>query len=352
MTTNIPLSLIRLDGGTQTRAELREDVVSDYAESYASGVKLPPVVVFSDDETVWMADGFHRYAGREKAGMADIEADIRPGTARDALLYSAGCNGEHGLRRTNEDKRQAVKMLLADEEWGKRSDSWVAQQCRVSDHTVASVRELCARTDENSTHADEHEQSTSQTRSSNGEAKRTGKDGKERPATKPDPLKCSRCQRGAQAVDCKACKALRDEAEKKKKAKAAAKRKANQREEMKDKGGNVLPDRCRDAFADPGLSNLIEELAQVEQLFRPDSWLTRAGKLTTHYGFILIDKFKDHIYEALSELQLAAEALKAGIPHAVCPTCKGADTGNNGTCCRDCRGYGHVPEHRYQELTK
>lgn len=124
------------------------------------------------------------------------------------------------------------------------------------------------------------------------------------------------------------------------------------RAEMKDKVGNVLPDRCRDAFADPSLATLIEELAQVESLIRPESWTTRAGKLTSHYGFILIEKFKEHVYNALESMQLAGEALKAGIPHAVCPTCQGTESGTNGKCCKSCRGYGHVPAHRYEELTK
>jgi hypothetical protein len=40
---------------------------------------------------------------------------------RDALLYSISFNAAHGLPRTNADKRKAVRLLLADAEWGQWS---------------------------------------------------------------------------------------------------------------------------------------------------------------------------------------------------------------------------------------
>lgn len=58
--------------------------------------------------------GWHRVAGAEQAGLTEIEADVQPGTKRDALLYSAGANATHGLRRSNADKRRSVRLLLGD----------------------------------------------------------------------------------------------------------------------------------------------------------------------------------------------------------------------------------------------
>ena len=49
-------------------------------------------------------------------------------------------NSAHGLRRTNDDKRRAVEMLLSDEEWSKRSDRWIAEKCGVHHDTVGSYR--------------------------------------------------------------------------------------------------------------------------------------------------------------------------------------------------------------------
>jgi hypothetical protein len=103
-----------------------------------NGEHFPPVVLFFDGTTYWMADGFHRARARERAGFNDIPAEIREGGVRDALLYSAGCNTTHGLRRTKEDKLAAVKALLADPEWAKNSGTWIADACGVS-HTFVDI---------------------------------------------------------------------------------------------------------------------------------------------------------------------------------------------------------------------
>lgn len=131
---------IRIDGGTQPRAQINEAVVSEYAEALTDGAKLPAVVVFHDGADYWLADGFHRFHAHRKIGALDIEADVRQGTKRDAVLYSVGANHAHGLRRTNEDKRNAVLTLLRDSEWAGWSDNKVAQACGVSHPFVGTVR--------------------------------------------------------------------------------------------------------------------------------------------------------------------------------------------------------------------
>ena len=132
---------IRVDGGTQSRVELNLDIVSEYAELMLAGVKFPPVVTFFDNSQFWLVDGFHRLAAVQKAGLLSIEVTIcRFGTQRDAVLHSVGVNGDHGLRRTNADKRHAVSILLHDEEWGSWSDSATAKACGVSHPFVGKVR--------------------------------------------------------------------------------------------------------------------------------------------------------------------------------------------------------------------
>jgi ParB-like chromosome segregation protein Spo0J len=114
--------------------------VGEYADSIESGVVLPPVIVFFDGVNNWLADGFHRYWALAKLGRPSIEAEIKHGTQRDAVLFSVGANSAHGQRRTNEDKRRAVMTLLNDEEWGKWSDVEVAKRCAVSHTTVQRIR--------------------------------------------------------------------------------------------------------------------------------------------------------------------------------------------------------------------
>lgn len=134
------LDEIRLDGGTQPRAALNHDVIGEYAEAIQDGAVFPPVDVFYDGANYWLADGFHRWHGHDQANKDTIRAVIHQGSQRDAVLYSVGVNAEHGLRRTNEDKRRAVIRLLHDPEWSQWSDREIARQCKVSNRFVGNLR--------------------------------------------------------------------------------------------------------------------------------------------------------------------------------------------------------------------
>jgi len=144
----IQIGRIQIDGGTQPRENISEDVVSEYAEAMLDGDKFPPIVVYNDGAKYWLADGFHRYHASVKAGFKDIEADVKSGTRRDAILYSVSANAKHGIRRTNADKRKAVLTLLEDEEWRSEGIRWIARTAKVSEglahkmyHEHASVHD-------------------------------------------------------------------------------------------------------------------------------------------------------------------------------------------------------------------
>jgi hypothetical protein len=130
---------IRIDGGTQSRVQLNQDTVDEYAEAYKADASFPAVTVFFDGTDYWLADGFHRYFGAKKAGLDTIYEEVIPGTQRHAVLYSLKANATHGLKRTNADKRKAVKMLLNDAEWSTWSDNKMAQAAGVS-HTFVAER--------------------------------------------------------------------------------------------------------------------------------------------------------------------------------------------------------------------
>ncbi len=136
----LSIEAIRLDGGTQPRAAIDKDVIQDYALSMMEGVKLPPVTVFYDGTDYWLADGFHRYHASRQMCQDTIEADVRQGTRRDAVLYSVGANATHGLRRTNADKRRAVETLLNDAEWAKWNDSEIARRTGTSHDFTRRLR--------------------------------------------------------------------------------------------------------------------------------------------------------------------------------------------------------------------
>lgn len=137
---SVDIAKIRMDGGTQPRAKLFEEVVADYAEDMKQGAEFPPVVIYYDGEEYWLADGFHRVRAKEAIGAKEVTAEVHLGTQRDAVLHSVGANAAHGLRRTNADKRRAVNRLVRDREWRKWSDREIARRCGVSNSFVGDVR--------------------------------------------------------------------------------------------------------------------------------------------------------------------------------------------------------------------
>jgi uncharacterized ParB-like nuclease family protein len=136
----LQINSICTDGGTQLRAADSKTTVADYADAIRGGAAFPPIVVFFDGDKYWLADGFHRLDAHREAGQQEIEADVRTGSKRDAILFAAGANAEHGLRRTTEDKRRAVLALLRDPEWRRWSDRSIAVNVKVDHKTVAKYR--------------------------------------------------------------------------------------------------------------------------------------------------------------------------------------------------------------------
>ena len=140
----IELSLIRIDGGTQSRAELNQGTVDEYCDSYLNGNDMPPVTLFFDGSTYWLADGFHRYFGAKKALVETIYESIIPGSQDDAILYSLGANSKHGLRRSNADKRKAVQTMLKHPKWSLFSNREIAEKCAVSSTFVDQCKAVSA----------------------------------------------------------------------------------------------------------------------------------------------------------------------------------------------------------------
>ena len=141
--TLVPLAAIVNDGGTQMRAGLHAETITEYEEAIrtADAWPFPPVIVFHDGARYWLADGFHRLNAAHRSGkFAEIPADVRIGTRRDAILHAAGANAAHGLRRTNADKRRAVEVLLRDEEWRQWTDGAIGKACAVDPKTVGAIR--------------------------------------------------------------------------------------------------------------------------------------------------------------------------------------------------------------------
>lgn len=141
-TKEIPIDVIRTDGGTQIRVGLNEKYVAELMESLAG---LPAPTVMFDGAAYWLADGFHRYAAHLAAKRKKILCRVLHGSKRDAVKYGLQANAKHGLRRSSQDKRNAVETCLADSEWSKLSDREIAEMTATSHTFVSNLRRLRGR---------------------------------------------------------------------------------------------------------------------------------------------------------------------------------------------------------------
>lgn len=157
----IDINAIVMDDSIQCRASQNDKVVSDYAERMGAGDKFPAVDLFGTTEECWIGDGWHRIRAALKKGETIIEAHLHPGGRTDALKHAMKANDNHGLRRTNADKRKAVKAGLNN--LSDLSNRQIADECRVSEGLVRKIK--------------------GEVRTVRTSTKRDGKDGKSYPAS-------------------------------------------------------------------------------------------------------------------------------------------------------------------------
>ena len=138
-TTVSPRELV-LDSTYQPRVSIDSDLVREYAEIMRGGWgDFPPVEVFRLENALYVVDGFHRVQAAREAKLPKIPANVRNGSADDALLFCVRANSTHGLRRSNEDKRRAVEMLLDHPSFSKLGKAKLADLAGVSKPMVLDV---------------------------------------------------------------------------------------------------------------------------------------------------------------------------------------------------------------------
>lgn len=138
--TVVAIDKINLGGPTQMRASLSEEHILELMEVRRKGNYKDPPILFYDGTTYWPGDGHHRVSADKRLGNKRIEAEVREGELRDAILYAIGANKDHGLPRKPEDKRRAVVTLLDDPVWSKWSQAEIARRAGVSDFLVATIK--------------------------------------------------------------------------------------------------------------------------------------------------------------------------------------------------------------------
>lgn len=146
MKEHINVEKIRVDGGTQLRIRLNNEVSQEYADLMKDGLwdwgRSPLTVVQDGSEhpTFWLVDGFHRLYAAKEAGLTDVPCEVIEGTLQEAIWIASSVNAQHGLRRTNEEKRRAVLSAITHPKALNMSDRKIAEHVGVSHAMVSMIR--------------------------------------------------------------------------------------------------------------------------------------------------------------------------------------------------------------------
>ena len=129
------IKIADLDLSLQTRAGTDADTIRTYAEAMADGAQFPDVTVFTDGTRYWLADGFHRVMAAKVNGRSAISADVRKGTADDAVVFGGTANNKQGKRPTRADVQHFLEMVWERREaifGGTPTGGNLAEKCGVS----------------------------------------------------------------------------------------------------------------------------------------------------------------------------------------------------------------------------
>ncbi len=316
----VMLDSIEYESENQARVKLNDDTVAEYADAMERKERLPPIVCYHDGSTYWLADGFHRYHAARKRGEKDTEAQVIKGSRDDARWHAAGANTQHGLKRSPEDKRKAVRLALALRP--NLSDRKIAMHCGVSDKTVAALRAKAS--------AEIPQIDTPRVATRNGveyEIRTAGIN-----ANRRDSFRKEATQSHAEPSDPWHDSDEGDEpaAAPAKRAGAPARRQAD--DAPRDQRGRAIPADIREDFAD-----CTEEVR---------GWLRDLDAIAKP----LLDETAPRRYPqaAWSEIAAAMNRIRSAVryealPYAVCPYCSGMG-------CKVCKDRGWIPRSTWQSV--
>ena len=313
----LDLNLVDIGGGTQMRLELDEPTIARYVAAIESGKDVGSLVVFFDGKTNWLADGFHRYhAAANRLDIIKFSCEVHSGTRRDAILYACKANLDHGLFPSLEDRKEAVRTLLRDEEWGQWSDRAIADQCGVDHKTVGKVRKESTGEIPQSTAVAGHKPRKTKA----GRTIDTANIGTNQPAKKPEPAEFegfgespkpaprnNEPSKGGNDPDFDA-------------------------PQMKDPNGRVIPD------------DLVVEVFNEADCFA--DWQASIQTIRKEAKAIKDTRLGARILQALDvSLKDAWHQLKHATPYCVCPLCEGKGPKKCG-----CKGAGWLNKEQYEAL--
>ena len=269
-----------------------KEIVEQYAQNYTEKQGMPPIVVFYDEDTkqFYLADGRHRCAAIESLGRKAIMANLHQGSLMEALKFALLANSQHGLPRTQADKRRCIEAAL--KEWPTASNLHLATMTATSDKTVATVRE-------------------------------------EMEAAKKIVASPTRQSSSGATIAAKRTKADKDDEEP---------ARVVTGEIAKDQLGRIIP---------LGVVKYWKRIPEVEkQLELIANVIGFAKHINKEEDLMYAEVDPDYI---IAKFELAFADLSTAIPYAVCTACQGhPETQKNG--CRMCMGRGLISKFRYDTI--
>ena len=324
---------------------LKGDAWESLKDSIAkSGGNLVAIVYRMANGVKQYLDGRNRSLACSELSLPCREEEIEV-SDEDVPLYITAYNAER--RHLTPENRGEVVAKLREMGYSLRK---IAKAVGVSKDTI--LRDLhngqcvsqMADPESESTEADTS--AVSRDTPENCQPKITGQDGKKHPATKPEPLRCARCQRCIRVGQplpkgCMMCRELRGSTKKKKKAEPS--NNGDDESAPRDAFGNVIPKRCRDAYCDPWIQEAIDFLGVMTAQFWQKRLADDIQKRKKAYPFFNAKDFVDGCGFAGNYMEDLLKHLKDNRPAGVCPACKG-----NG--CGHCRSSGLLPRAEYEQL--
>jgi hypothetical protein len=141
----VSLRDIDVKSSPQVRREIHTEAVEDYSKVYKNKKPMPKATLCKVGISHYLvADGMHRVLAMMNAGVAERAFDVFQGSYEDCLLFAAGANQAHGVRRSSADKRTAIRSVLMT--FPKKSNTAIAEIVGVTDKTVAEVRKELEKT--------------------------------------------------------------------------------------------------------------------------------------------------------------------------------------------------------------
>lgn len=135
----IKIEDITIDSEIQLETRgIDNNTVAGYVEAMSNSDKFPPIIIYDDGTIKWLSAGFHRVSAARFLGITEIEAEIRQGTKKDAMIFAATDNAGHGRPMSQAQKQEAANRLFELINW---SDPKIAQKLAVGNATIWRWRE-------------------------------------------------------------------------------------------------------------------------------------------------------------------------------------------------------------------